>query len=206
MGRLMNNFNISNGFKSLHSDLTHDSYHDKLQPAMNLKTIVLQLAILLILPSLANANDLPECELELLSAVLSSDLEEIENALKSGCDPNCINPNGDSLLYLAAGLAYVKPEVTKLLLQHDANPKFMNEHKMNPLHNPAYYTNLRDKNFDETNPNYLKLRSLVLNGANPDQPDADGVTPRQMNKYVFRQIDKEMKMLGRYKKPVKISL
>jgi ankyrin repeat protein len=173
---------------------------------MNIRRITLQLAILLVLPSLSHAEDLPECELELLSAVLSSDLTVLENGLKGGWDPNCINSNGDSLLYLAAGLTYVKPEVTKLLLQYDADPKFMNEHQMNPLHNPAYYTNLRDKKFDDKNPNYLKLRSLVLNGANPDQPDADGVTPRQMNKYVFRQIDREMRMLGRYKKPVKISL
>ncbi len=173
---------------------------------MNIKAIIFQMAILLFLPSLSNANDLPECELELLSAVLSSDLVEIENGLKGGCNPNCVNFNGDSLLYIAAGLSYVKPEVTKLLLQYDADPKFKNEHQMNPLHNPAFYTNLRDTKFDANNPNYLKLRSLVLNGANPDQPDANGITPRQMNKYVFKVIDKEMKALGRYKKPVKISL
>lgn len=170
---------------------------------MNIRTLILQLAILLVWPSLNHANDLPQCDPELIEIIRNNKVNELEAALVGGCNPNCITPEGHSPLFLAAGLTGLDPKMTNILLINNADPKFRMDDKTNTIHNPAFYANPADK--VEFSKICEKVFYILLRGGQGlvDQKDSFGMSLRQRNKRLVQCAESGLKSVGRYVKPKK---
>jgi len=168
---------------------------------MKLKLILILIA--LVLPLATQANDLPECDQELIDIIRNNKVNELEPALNGGCNPNCVTPEGYSPLFLAAGLTGLDPEMTNILLKKDADPKFRMDDKTNTIHNPAFYANPADK--EEFSRICQKVFYILLHGGQElaDQKDFFGVSLRERNKRLVECAEGGLKKIGRYVKPKK---
>lgn len=98
-------------------------------------------------------------------AIIADDLAAIRNGLDDGWDPNALSPDGFTPLGLAA--FFNRPEIFELLLPltRDVNEAATNRQKVAALHAAT-----AARNAD-------MVEALLLAGADPNQRQADDVTP-----------------------------
>lgn len=83
---------------------------------------------------------MPLYESILVNASTSGNVEEFKQALNKGADPNTRNESGETPLCL---VSKCRPDLVRLLLEHNADPDLQDSNNISPIHWAVEYDNTR---------------------------------------------------------------
>lgn len=111
---------------------------------------------------------------ELRDATRNNDLGRVRAVLARGVDPNLRGSDGCTALHICAQQAMVP--TAKYLLENKANPNIADHLGFTPLH---WAVQMRREEVSPTN-RLNMIRLLISKGADPQQGDSNGRTPRMI--------------------------
>jgi len=132
-------------------------------------------SVVLILTSIGLGWDRRKPQEKLLYAVNWGHARTVQDLLAEGVDVNEPSPGGVTPLGVA--VYSLRIDMTRLLLEHDADPNGKDEHQQTPLHAAALVYN-RVSNNPDAQRDLMAIASLLLEkGAEVNARDDEGTTP-----------------------------
>lgn len=152
----------------------------------NKKLTYLILLATIAVPSLVQSGEPILCSEEFIDDIKNNREVTIKDKIRLGQeDPNCVDQNGNSALFIATG--FTKVESGKALLEKGADPNFVDPtHSLTPLLNVAWYANNKEYPYSYRD-NLILAVELIEKGANPLLVGPGGKSPMDMNRVLIEE-------------------
>jgi hypothetical protein len=141
----------------------------------------------------AGATEVKAPEIDIHTAVISGNVEAVEQHIKAGTDINTPDPFGGSSPLISAAV-FGKPEVAAVLANAGADLNFQNKDGSTALHTAAFFCR----------PEIVKM--LLSKGADKSIKNKFGVTPYEMVAGPFADMKNAYDMMGKVLGPMGLTL